>query len=225
MFGNLPLELLTITIGYVSLFFCHETWEDGDLKKRFTRFTNHLTSKPYVLFQRPCLVSPHASFIVIWSCIPYDKDGCEKKLDKFEAVSKCEGLKYFKTLKVGPIKGKIVAIFDRLIFRLQDQSLVNFEWNAVEPPLSSQLLHIWDHQRNIQSIDLTNTTNTVKAVRPWEGPRFPQKYVHISLKLPLQELVVQKVDLSSMRVLAIMQSAGEMIPTYLSANLAHLTNL
>ena len=137
----------------------------------------------------------------------------------------CDGLKFVKTLKVVPIKDRMVTVFDRLISRLRDHFLVDFEWDALEPPLDSQLLYIWNHQRNIQSIDLANITDTVKAVQPWDGLTFPQKYVHISLKLRLKKCFLEKIDFSRMRALTIKYSAENKIPTCISAYWIHITNL
>ena len=71
---------------------------------------------------------------------------CEREISVFDAALMSDGLRFVKTLKVGPIRGKTVALFDHLMSRFQDHSLVNFEWDPDEPPLNSQLRYIWDHQ-------------------------------------------------------------------------------
>ena len=49
------------------------------------------------------------------------------------------------------------------------------------PPLDSQLAYIWDHQWNIQSIDLNemSLSDAFRAICPRKGLKFPQKIVHI----------------------------------------------
>lgn len=96
-------------------------------------------------------------------------------VDLVEAVSMCDRLRYVKTLKIGAIEGRMVAIFDCLISRLQDHSLVNFEWDSDRAPLNSQLAYIWDRQWNIQSIDIIDMM-VVKAVRPWKSLKFTSIY-------------------------------------------------
>ena len=150
---------------------------------------------------------------------------CEKEVNVFDAVLMSDGLRFVKTLKVGPIRGKTVALFDHLMTRLQDHSLVNFEWDPDEPPLNSQLRYIWGHQWNIQSIDLTEITNAVQTVQPCEGHRFPQKYVHLSLSLPLEEDLSKKLDLAYMTALTVIWNDDERLPSWISAHMIHITNL
>ena len=135
-----------------------------------------------------------------------------------------DGLRFVKTLKVGPIKGKMFALFDRLISRLQDHSLVNFEWDARWPPPDSQLLYIWAHQWNIQSVDLTNI---IQIVQLHEGLRFPQKYVHLSLILPLKhnKVLSKRIDLTHMTALTVIWEDVVRLPSHISDNMIHLTNL
>lgn len=158
---------------------------------------------------------------------PFLKAADEKEVNVFDAILTSDGLRFVKTLKVGPIRGKMVALFDRLMSRFQDHSLVNFEWDPDEPPLNSQLRYIWDHQWNIQSIDLTKMTDAVQAVQPCRlsSLRFPQKYVHLSLSLPLEEDLSKKLDLAYMTALTVMWNAGERLPSCISANIIHVTNL
>ena len=157
--------------------------------------------------------------------MPYNKYSLEVILKALEAVSMCDGLRFVKTLKIGPMKPEMVALFDRLISRLQDHSLVDFKWDAGEPPLNSQLAHIWDHQWNIQSIDLIRLADTVKSIPPWNGLKFPQKYVHISLRLPLEDDFLAKLDLSCMRALTLSSYCSDGLPSCISANMVHITNL
>ncbi len=155
----------------------------------------------------------------------HHNDALEKMLSTFEAVTMCDGLKFVKTLKVGPIEGKMIELFDRLISRLQDHSLVNFEWDAGAPPLNSQLAYIWGHQSNIRSIDLIDVTDAVKAVQPWKDLKFPQKYENISLNTPLEEDFVAKLDLSCMRTLTVEWIDFEELPSSISDHMIHITNL
>lgn len=135
--------------------------------------------------------------------VSYNKDALEYTLKVLEAVSMCEGLRFVRTLKIGPMKPEMVELFDRLISRLRDHSLLDFKWDAGEPPLNSQLLYIWDHQWNIQSIHLTEVAGTVKSIQPGKGPKFPQKYVHISLELLIEDDILAKLDLSCLRALKV----------------------
>lgn len=114
-----------------------------------------------------------------------DKDDREKMLTAFKAVAICDGLRFVKKLKVGPIKGKMISLFDRLIFRLPDHSLLNFEWDAGVLPLNSQLAYIWDHQSNIISINLSDVIDAVKVISPCKNLKFPQKYENLSLEFHL----------------------------------------
>ena len=159
--------------------------------------------------------------------IPSDTAAFEKERNAVEAVLMSDGLRFVKTLKVGLIKGKMVALFDRLISRLQDHSLVDFEWDAVGPPLNSQLLYIWDHQWSIQSGDFTNITNAVQTVQLCEGLRFPQKYAHLSLILPLKKSLSKRIDLTHMTALTVISEGGGRfcLPSCISANTIHITNL
>ena len=156
---------------------------------------------------------------------PYLTDACGKEANVFDAVLMSDGLRFVKTLKVGPIRGKTVVIFDHLMSRFQDHSLVNFEWDPDEPPLNSQLRYIWDHQWNIQSIDLTKITNAIQTVQPYEGLKFPQKYVHLSLSLPLEEDVSKKLDLAYMTGLTVIWNEEERLPPCISTHMIHITNL
>lgn len=156
---------------------------------------------------------------------PYLTAACEKEVDVFDAVLMSDGLRFVKTLKVGPIRGKMVELFDHLMSRFQDHSLVSFEWNPGQPPLNSQLRYIWDHQWNIQSIDLTNIANAVQTIQPYEGLRFPQKYVHLSLSLPLEEELSKKLDLTHMTALTVTWNEGERLPACISTHMVHITNL
>ena len=156
---------------------------------------------------------------------PYLTPADEKEVDVFGAVLMSDGLRFVKTLKVGPIRGKTVAFFDRLMRQFQDHSLVNFEWDPDEPPSNSQLRYIWDHQWNIQSIDLTTIINAIQTVQPCEGLRFPQKYVHLSLSLPLEEDLSKKLDLIYMTALKVNWTDGERLPSCISTHIIHITNL
>ena len=156
---------------------------------------------------------------------PYLTAACEREVSVFDAVLMSDGLRFVKTLKVGPIRGKTVALFDHLMSRFQDHSLVNFEWDPDEPPLNSQLRYIWDHQWNIHSINLTKITNAIQTVQPCEGLRFPQKYVNLSLNLPLEEDLSKKLDLAYMRALTVMWNDDESLPSCISSHLIHITNL
>lgn len=155
----------------------------------------------------------------------YNKDALEYILKVLEAVSMCEGLRFVKTLKIGPMKPEMVELFDRLISRLRDHSLVDFKWDAGEPPLNSQLVYIWEHQRNIQSIHLVEVAGTIKSIQPWKGLKFPQKYVHISLELPLEDDILAKLDLSCLRALTVRSYCRSGLPSCISANMVHITNL
>lgn len=159
--------------------------------------------------------------------IPYDdNDALEEMLSTFEAVAMCDGLRFVKTLKVGRIEGKMIALFDRLIFRLPDHSLKNFEWDAGAPPLNSQLAYIWDHQSNIRCIDLTDITDVVKVIQPRNNLKFPQKYENISLRLPLEEAFLARLDLSCMKTLTVECFAfNEKLPLPISDHMVHITNL
>ena len=157
---------------------------------------------------------------------PYLTAADEKEVDVFGAVLMSDGLRFVKTLKVGPIRGKTVAFFDRLIRQFQDHSLVNFEWDPDKPPFNSQLHYIWDHQWNIRSIDLTNITNAVQTVQPSGGLRFPQKYVDLSFSLPLEDDLSKKLDLAYMTALTVKwDDSAEWLPSLISASMNHLTNL
>lgn len=146
-------------------------------------------------------------------------------LELFEAVIMCEGLRFVKTLQIGRLSGKMVAFFGRLISRLQDHSLLSFKWSQGCPPLDSQLLYIWEHQLNIQYIDFGQLHN-VKWTRPWKVLKFPQKYVEVSITLPLEDDFLARFDLSCMRSLKIfMHLRVERIPSCISANMVHITNL
>ncbi len=152
----------------------------------------------------------------------YDED--EKMLSAFEAVAMCDGLSFVKTLKIGPIKEKMLSRFDRLIFRLPDDSLLNFEWDAAAPPLNSQLAYIWDHQSNIRSINLTNITDVMEVIQP-KNLKFPQKYENVSLVLPMDEAFLATLDLSCMRTLTMDWFAFNELPLPISDHLVHITNL
>ncbi len=152
----------------------------------------------------------------------YGKD--EKMLNAFEAVAMCDGLRFVKTLKIGPIKEKMLSLFDRLIFRLPDHSLLNFEWSAGVPPLNSQRAYIWDHQSNIRSINLTDVTEVMKVIQP-KNLKFPQKYEKISLVLPPDEAFLARLDLSCMRTLTMDCFASDELPLPISDHLVHITNL
>lgn len=156
---------------------------------------------------------------------PIFSAGGEHVVKAFDSILTSDGLRFVKKLKVGPIRGKIITFFDGLISRLQDHSLTNFEWDANEPPPHTQLRYIWEHQRNIQSIDLTKMMDAVQAVQPCEGLRFPQKYVHLSLTLPLEEDFSTKLDLAYMTALTVTWNAGGRLPSCISANITHITNL
>lgn len=137
----------------------------------------------------------------------------------------CDGLRFVKTLRIGPMKPEMIELFDRLISRLRDHSLVDFKWDIDDPPLNSQLVYIWDHQWNIQSIYLTRGAVTVKSIQPWKGLKFPQKYVHISLDLPLEDTILAKLDLSCLRTLTVGSYCRNGLPLCISANMVHITNL
>lgn len=150
----------------------------------------------------------------------------EDILEVFEAVTMCDGLRFVKTLRIGPIGPEMVALFGRLISRLQDHSLVAFTWDECQPPLDSQLLYIWEHQWNIQSISFIDRAHTAESIKPWEGLKFPQKYVDISFKLPLEDDFLAKFDLSCMRSLTMeMKTHADKLPSCISANMVHITNL
>lgn len=160
--------------------------------------------------------------------IPPEKDHREVMLNVVEVVSKCDALRYVQTLKVGPIKGRMVKLFDRLISQLQDNSLLNFEWDPEEPPPNSQLVYLWQHQWNIQSIDLIEGMHAFRRVRLREGLQFPQKYVHLSIDEWLYEEdddVFEKLDLSCLTSLKVTDFWTERLPTCISASLTHITNL
>lgn len=123
------------------------------------------------------------------------------------------------------MKPEMVELFDRLISRLRDHSLLDFKWDTGEPPLNSQQVYIWDHQWNIQSIHLTEGAGTVKSIQPWKGPKFPQKYVHISLELPIEDDILAKLDLSCLRALKVRSYCRSGLPLCISANMIHITNL
>lgn len=155
----------------------------------------------------------------------YDKDDREQKLNAFEAVAMCDGLRFVKRLKVGPIKGKMFPLFDRLIFRLPDHSLLDFEWDADAPPLNSQLAYIWDHQSNIRSIDLTDVMDVIKVIQPRGNLKFAQKYENMSLAFPLDEAFLARLDLSCMRTLTMDRVFDEQLPSPISDHLVYITNL
>lgn len=157
--------------------------------------------------------------------ISYNKDALEYILKILEAVSMCEGLRFVKTLKIGPMKPEMVEHFGRLISRLRDHSLVDFKWDAGEPPLDSQLVYIWDHQWNIQSIHLIEVAGTIESIQPWKGLKFPQKYVNISLELPLEDNILAKLDLSCLRALTVRSYCSSGLPSCFSAHMVHITNL
>lgn len=149
-----------------------------------------------------------------------------KMINAFEAVVMCDGLRFVKTLKIGPIKGEMISLLDRLIFRLPDHSLLNFEWDAGAPPLSSQLAYIWDHQSNIRSIDLVGVTDFIRVIQPSKSFKLPQKYENISLVLPVDEAFLARLDLSCMRTLRIDGFAfPQQLSSLISDHLVHITNL
>lgn len=157
---------------------------------------------------------------------PYYTGAPEDLLELIEAVTMCDGLRFVKTLQIGPIRQKMLSLFGRLISRLQDHSLLAFKWDYRHPPLDSQLLYIWEHQWNIQSIDFIDNVHTVESIQPWKGLKFPQKYVDISVKLPLEDDFLARFDLSCMRSLTmIMDTDAEKLPSCISANMGHITNL
>ncbi|MCJ1344273.1 hypothetical protein MMC31_002476 [Peltigera leucophlebia] len=210
MFGNIPVELLIDIVGYI-----------------------HQPSHLYAL----CLVSKNLSSVATQFLyrdlvldIPCDESARDAKLDLVQAVSMCDGLRYVRSLKVGPLEGRMVAIFDHLISRLQDHSLVYFGWDCDNPPLDSQLSYIWEHQRNIQSIDFMDMTNVVSAARAWKDDKLPQKYVHLSMDWPLpiprdSEDFLEKLDLSCISSLAVGWYFWTKLPPSLSANSNQITNL
>lgn len=67
--------------------------------------------------------------------------------------------------------------------------------------------------------------NAVETVQPCEGPRFPQKYVHLSLSLPLEEDLSKKLDLAYMTALTVTWNDGENLPSCISAHMSHITSL
>lgn len=152
------------------------------------------------------------------------KDDRENKLN---AVAMCDGLRFVKRLKVGPIKGKMISLFDRLIFRLPDHSLLDFEWDAGAPPLNSQLAYSWDHQLTIRSINLgIEVIDDVNGFQPWKNLKFPQKYENIFLAFPLDEAFLARLDMSCMRTLTMdWFDFYDLLPSPISDHLVHITNL
>lgn len=184
--------------------------------------------------QALCLVSKTMSFVAsqflfcdLELCFTYNnKDDHEKMLTAFEAVAMCDGLRFVKTLKVGPIKEKMISLLDRLIFRLPDHSLLNFEWDAGAPPLNSQLTYIWDHQSNIRFINLSDVIDAVKVIKPCKNLEFPQKYENLSLEFPMDEAFLARLDLSCMRTLTMdCDDYFKPLPSPISDHLVHVTNL
>ena len=97
-----------------------------------------------------CLVSKTVSSIAtqfLYRNLVLDNLNEECAQKEMLDVVKADGLRFVKTLKVGPITGKMVTLFDHLIFKLQDHSLTNFEWDEYGPPFNPQLVYVWDHQR------------------------------------------------------------------------------
>lgn len=150
----------------------------------------------------------------------------------------CDGLKFVKTFEIGPLGGlsigplmrKILALFDHLISRLQDHSLLDFKWDACYPPLDSQLTYIWEHQWNIQSIDLSRLTYAVQLAQLRKDLKFPQKYVDITLPTPLDDRFLAKLDLSCMRSLTVKSSPrtnefSSCISSCISAHIDFITKL
>lgn len=136
-------------------------------------------------------------------------------LKSLTAVSMCDGLKFVKILKIErlcgrytPFKGRfvreILALFDHLITRLQDHSLLEFKWCPDNPPLDSQVTYIWEHQWNIQSFDLYSLNYSDQLDQWWKDLMFPQKYIDITLPAPLKADFLAKFDLSCMRSLTVM---------------------
>lgn len=158
--------------------------------------------------------------------IPPGKNDRKKILNVVEAVSKCDALRYVQKLKVGPIQGRMFTLFDRLMSRLQDDSLINFEWDAEAPPLNLQVVYLWEHQRTIKSIDLIEVMDAFRAIQLWKGLKFPQKYVHLSLdEWPPEDDVLEKLDLSCLTSLKVRDNWAVKLPSCISANLMHITNL
>lgn len=146
-------------------------------------------------------------------------------LNIVKAVSMCNGLRFVKTLKVGPIKGEMVNHFHTLISRLKDHSLLNFQWDIHEPPLNSQLAYLWNHQRNIQSIDLVDIMDTIRTIQPEKNVKFPQKYVHVAMEWPRDQFSLKKFDLSSIKALTVRMDFWGELNSYIFGALAQITNL
>ncbi|MCJ1344141.1 hypothetical protein MMC31_002344 [Peltigera leucophlebia] len=200
MFGNLPVELLREIVGHI-----HRPSHLQTLC-----LVSKAMSSIATQFLYRDLVLDHAS----------DKYAQEEMLD----VVKSDGLRFVKTLRVGPMMPILVAPFNHVIAKLQDHSLINFEWDSFLPPLDSQLAFIWDHQWNIQSIDLgeMSLSDAFKAICPRKSLKFPQKFVHMSLSWPHEEDLLEKFDLSVMRELTVRGNLWDNLPSCVSANLANL---
>lgn len=224
MFGDFPVELLRETFGYVSPY-CH-------VRKR-GQLTSFIPDSPTLSTQRT--MPRFENFVLRSYTVPLSRSGTWYPMRGKRAWGNGRScwsglnvwcLRYVKTLKIGAIEGRMVAIFYCLISRLQDHSLVHFEWDSDRAPLNSQLAYIWDHKWNIQSIDIIDMM-VVKAVRPWKSIKFPQKYVHISLEWPRQEDhegFLEKLDLSCMNSLRV-KWAFSRLPSSISTNLIQITNL
>lgn len=225
MLDSFPVELLREIIAYVGSFH-HEEKENTDWVNLYQiHQPSHLKNL--------CLVSKTVSSIATQLLyrdlvldIPPGKNDRKKILNVVEAVSKCDALRYVQKLKVGPIQGRMFTLFDRLMSRLQDDSLINFEWDAEAPPLNLQVVYLWEHQRTIKSIDLIEVMDAFRAIQLWKGLKFPQKYVHLSLdEWPPEDDVLEKLDLSCLTSLKVRDNWAVKLPSCISANLMHITNL
>lgn len=146
-------------------------------------------------------------------------------LNLLKAVSMSNGLKFVKTLKIGPIKDDMINLFGLLISRLKDHSLLSFEWDTNNPPIPAQLRYLWDHQWNIESIDLSELKDTIETIQPRKNQKSHQKFVHISFEWPGDQFSLQKLDLSSLEAMTVKMDFWGNLPSYMSDTLIQITKL
>lgn len=115
MLENLPAELLRETIGHVSLC-CHER----KIRQLNDSIPNSPTISPQNVMSSKTVPSIATQFLYRNLVLDNLNEECAQK-EKLDVV-KADGLRFVKTLKVGPITGKMVTLFDHLIFKLQDHS-------------------------------------------------------------------------------------------------------
>lgn len=115
--------------------------------------------------------------------------------------------------------------FDLLISRLEDHSLLGFEWDTNNPPIPAQLAYLWNHQWNIESIDLLELNDTIETIELRGNQKFHQNFIHVSFEWPGNQLSLQKLDLSSLKAMTVKMDFWGNLPSYLSDTLIQITKL